>query len=145
MLRLFLEKKLKAVEAKASSSRHTPSAGDHSNGEDSIQSSHGGGSDVEKKPLKLRSCLNYGLPPIKPPKKKKKKKEEKTKDKKEENEEVTEEPEEEEEEEISTPFRSNNRKSGKPSSNRISAYTKADKNGKTIKKAGEYMIFNTYV
>ena len=79
--------------------------------------------------------MNYGLPPIKPPKRKKKK-EEKTKAEKEENEEVIEEPEDDEEDEISTPFRSNNRKSGKPSSNSISAYTKADKNGKTIKKAG---------
>ena len=42
------------------------------------------------------------------------------------------------EEEISTPFRSNNRKTGKPSSNSISAYTKADKNGKTIKKTSKY-------
>merc|ERR1712198_533277 len=42
--------------------------------------------------------------------------------------------EEEEEEEISTPFRSDNRKSGKPSLNSITSYTKADKNGKTVKK-----------
>ena len=83
--------------------------------------------------------MNYGLPPIKPPKKKKNKKEENIKDE-DESEDVTEEDDYEVEEEISTPFRSNNRKTGKPSSNSISAYTKADKNGKTIKKTSKYWI-----
>ena len=113
------------------------SNGDHSN------QNHEGALEEEKKPLKLRSCSNYGLPPIKPPKKKKKKQDstEVEDDKEEEQYEVdTDEPEYEEEEEISTPFRSSNRKSGKPSSNSISAYTKADKNGKTVKKTSKYLM-----
>ena len=123
-----------------------------SSSDDDHGQGHGGDVEEEKKPLKLRSCSNYGLPPIKPPKKNKKKEDKSSITAKERDKDVPEEPDyeekyeeyEEEEEEISTPFRSDNRKSGKPSLNSISSYTKADKNGKTVKKKSKYLMSSQF-
>jgi len=80
--------------------------------------------EEEKKPLVLRSCLNFGLPPIKPPM-------DKDEDVSYEEDEEDGEEAEEEEQKFSTPFRDNNGFSGKPSGKSKSSDNKKTK--KTLK------------
>lgn len=84
--------------------------------------------EEEKKPLVLRSCLNFGLPPIKPP----------PMDKDEDVSYNEGEEDGEEEEKISTPFRNNGGFSGKPSGNSKSPVNKKTKKTvKNVKKSGK--------
>ena len=109
ILKQLLHKGSKKNERKGSSESdrsHSTDLDDDTNIESTKRQEH-------TKPLKLRSCLNYGLPPIKPRRKKQKKQDNL---------------EDEEEKEVRKPARSNGRVTSRPRRINSNKRTKSQRN-----------------